>query len=66
MGPQVQQISIKNQMTKMGKAFPRNKNYMNKSFEFSVKTFFGLVFTIIWQKKYMKFRVKIFCFLHQN
>ena len=31
-----------------------------------MKTFFDLVFSIIWQKKNMKFTVKAFCFLHQN
>ena len=51
MGPQVQQISVKNQTTKMGKTSPKTKNDTNKNIEFSVKTAFGLVFTIIWQKK---------------
>ena len=50
MGPPVQPISAKKQTKKMGKSSPKNKNDTNKSTEFLVKTFFGLVFTIIWQK----------------
>ena len=51
MGPQVQQISAKSKRQKWEKSSPKNKNDTNKRVEFLVKTFFGLVFTIIWQKK---------------
>ena len=48
MGSQVPQISVKKQTTKMEKSSPKTKNDTNKSIEFSVNTFFNLVFTIIW------------------
>ena len=47
----VQQISVKKQTTKMEKSSPKNKNGTNKSIQFLVKTFFGLVFSLIRQKK---------------
>ena len=62
MGLQVQQISVKNQTTKMGKSSTKNKNDTNKSIEFSVKTFFDLVFTITWQRKKHEIYVKPFVF----
>ena len=59
----MQQISVqKIKRQKLEKTSPKNKNDTNKSIEFSVKTVFGLVFTVIWQKKNIKFRVKTFLF----
>ena len=46
----------------MGKSSTKNKNDTNKSIEFSVKTFFDLVFTITWQRKKHKIYVKPFVF----
>ena len=51
MDPQAQQVSVKNETTKMGKSSPKIKNDRNKSIEFSVNTFFAVVFTISGRKK---------------
>ena len=51
MGPQMQQISKKIKRQKWEKTSSKNKKDTNKSIKFSLKILFGLVFTIIWQKK---------------
>ena len=49
--PQVEEISVKIKRQKWEKSSPKNKNDRDKSIAFSVKTFFAVVFAIIWQKK---------------
>ena len=66
MGPQEQQISAKSKRQKWEKSSSKNKNDTNKRIEFLVKTFFGLVFTIIWQKKKHKIYGKNVLFSQPN